>query len=272
MQMQNNTALQAPVLDVGSGINWAISISTVVVLLLLPELVFEATGSKQAITMDILESMRDASNAKDTVRNVYNNIGLLFALLLTVAAAMLLVSPISSSVDADGHMKHLYVTATGVAFVSCVKGVCEAVINISYTEPLSNSGVLRYMIDSPGSVGGPLISLGSALASLTIGMAIYILAYYTLAAMVMFICMSLYCFTMLTWLGCTKSRFSARKGTKGSEGWQWAEKPNASNPLPRMLRGNNNNHTRVMTIMRRAAKMALEADGENVDEDEESSR
>jgi hypothetical protein len=68
---------------------------------------------------------------KDAVRNVYTNIALVSALLLTVVFGMLQVDqPECDDCDPDGILQAIYVTSTWTSILSFARVTVECVVNL----------------------------------------------------------------------------------------------------------------------------------------------
>jgi len=179
------------------------------------------------ITFDVVKEMRDVTHAKDVVRNIYTNIALVSALLLTVALAMIQQDPPScdnDDVDAGCTLQILYVTSVWTSGLFLIKITLECIVNLVFTEGLPHYMVLRYLVSFPGSIGGPVIGLTIAITSLLIGIAVWLSMEYSLASGVGFAAGSGYFLSHLTCLIKAKRNFSSVRGSEGARSWEWIEK------------------------------------------------
>ena len=153
------------VVDNGSGLLWGVSIGTVF-LLWVPELLADVLKFSAKITFDVIEEMQDLGNLKECLRNVYSSVALISALLLTIAATFISVDP---PTDEDSSvLGHIFIVSSGFSFSLCMKSAVESVIHIVYTEALTPGDALRYLIAQPYSVGGPVLTVCTAMTSLNV--------------------------------------------------------------------------------------------------------
>jgi hypothetical protein len=185
-------------------------------------------GYAAKITIDVVEEMTDVTIAKDVVRNVFTNIALVSALLLTMVIGMLQVDqPECDDCDPDGILQAIYVTSTWTSILSFARVTVECVVNLVYTEGLPHYMVLRYLISFPGSIGGPVIALTGGILSMMVATGMWIAIVYDRAAGIAFGVICIYYVTFASMGVRFKSAFSGTRDSAGAETWQWVEDENA---------------------------------------------
>ena len=206
-------------------VQWIVTLAYPIGMLVLEQILIAGVKLGPKITLDVIEEMLDVENAKEVVRNIYTNIALVSALLLTVTFAMLQADrPSCESCDPRLILESLYITATWTACLCHIRVTLECVINLVYTESLPHYMVLRYLIAFPGSVGGPVIALSMAVVNMLFSAAVWLTMEYSAAAGVGFGVMSVFYVIFLSILARVKSNFSATRGTPGAARWEWVEK------------------------------------------------
>ena len=70
-------------------VQWIVTLAYPIGMLVLEQILIAGVKLGPKITLDVIEEMLDVENAKEVVRNIYTNIALVSALLLTVTFAML---------------------------------------------------------------------------------------------------------------------------------------------------------------------------------------
>ena len=197
-------------------VQWIVTLAYPIGMLVLEQILIAGVKLGPKITLDVIEEMLDVENAKEVVRNIYTNIALVSALLLTVTFAMLQADrPSCESCDPRLILESLYITATWTACLCHIRVTLECVINLVYTESLPHYMVLRYVIAFPGSVGGPVIALSMAVVNMLFSAAVWLTMEYSAAAGVGFGVMSVFYVIFLSILARVKSNFSATRGTLG---------------------------------------------------------
>jgi len=179
------------------------------------------------ITFDVLDNLRDYETAKDCVRNIYTNVAVVAALILTVFLAFLVQEKREDAFDGDeDEVPYL----ACIRMVFCIYGssitvraTVESVINLTYTESLSNHEIIWYLIDSPGSIGGVILASSSAVFSLMMFLFFWILEYWGLPIAIAFLQLTIWLLLHLSYLWYTKSQFTTDRNDPRSAGWAWAE-------------------------------------------------
>ena len=91
---------------------WCVSFLYPLSMIGIDRLLVAYFGLGPRVTLDVVEEMSDIRNAKDAVRNVYTNIALIGALLLTVVFAMLILDPPTCDSCGDEELlQTLYITS-----------------------------------------------------------------------------------------------------------------------------------------------------------------
>ena len=68
-------------------VQWIVTLAYPIGMLVLEQILIAGVKLGPKITLDVIEEMLDVENAKEVVRNIYTNIALVSALLLTVTFA-----------------------------------------------------------------------------------------------------------------------------------------------------------------------------------------
>ena len=125
------------------------------------------------ITFKVLVHQTDQTKIKETVRNLWQHLGLVGALLLTIALPMFLSD--SAAEDDSPLLAHLYLGLAAVSSLTLLQATLESAVHLVYTEALNDVGVLRYCVTFYGSIGGPVLSMGLAALHLCLAMIVWAL-------------------------------------------------------------------------------------------------
>lgn len=135
-----------------------------------------------------VEEDASLSDLKDGVRNIWQQISTVAALIFPSTIAMLQeggeVKPFyyesSAATDEDGsgepvvvHLQQAYLASTLFALMTSGFGCSYCLLNFAYIECLSPRQAAAFFLSQPASVGGPLISLCQAFQFLWISGAIW---------------------------------------------------------------------------------------------------
>lgn len=242
-------------IELGDFEAWAVTYGVLFVLLVALESFMYAANrcgfGNAGITLDVLENLKSIDRAKDTIRNIYTNVSLVSALLLTIACSMLFLTQ-DMPLKTQPIMVHAYVATTAFAVIQLLWATVECVGHLVYTEALSSPDTIRYVISWTGSIGGPINHLMWGLASLCLGAVQWTLAVHSVAAAAGVASMSGFFFTWLTFTGVRRwSSFTTDRQKKASSKWTWAESEEGPCPLKFAS-------ARQISILRQRAKEALE--------------
>lgn len=140
--------------------------------------------SDTQMTSDILEFV-DVSDIKQSARNIWVNVAVVNALVLTIIIAMLQEDPIEAKFDTDDNMvdalvavQEFYISLLLVGFMSNVLSLMKCIVNLTYSEPLSNKDVIKYFIANPNSLGEPVCDVCIACMFSFLAMAFWVLGTY----------------------------------------------------------------------------------------------
>jgi len=211
------------------------SCSAIVVFLLADIIFGNLCKGHTKITYDVIENLREPSHAKEAVRNVYVNLSLVSALMLTVAFAMLFLSEHVAESPCKFAV-HLYLSCTGYAVCQYLRITMECVINLVYTEALSNYEILCYLVANSGSIGGPVSAMFLASASLLTATVIWAAQVYSIGGAVAVGGVSLYALIAVAIQGKIKSKFTTDRAEPASADWTWAESADAEIPAAMKLK------------------------------------
>eukprot|EP00039_Didymoeca_costata_P001935 m.56373 g.56373 ORF g.56373 m.56373 type:complete len:302 (-) comp11035_c0_seq1:113-1018(-) len=211
--------------------NWAISLGTIGGILLTEAILGIVFKAYSRITFDVVQEM-GPENAKATLRNVFTNLAVVAALLLTIDVTFLVESPDMD--DGEEGLVHAYMAATIMSIILCLRGVLECVTNLLYTEGLTNHDCLRFLIGFPGSIGGPIMSVVLSVLCMAATVFVRMLILYSWAAAGS---LAVGTATLILFFAVNipqKSAFSVDRDSTGSQWWTWAE--NGSD-IPKRLLG-----------------------------------
>lgn len=245
----------AMAIETGDFEAWAVTYGVLFVLLVALEAFMYAAnrcgGGNAGITLDVLENLKSIDRAKDTIRNIYTNVSLISALLLTIACSMLFLTQ-DVPLKTQTMLVHAYVATTSFAVIQLLWATVECVGHLVYTEALSSPDTIRYVISWTGSIGGPINHLIWGLASLCLAAVQWALLVHSLAAAGGVASMSGLFFTWLTFTGVRRwSSFTTDREKKASSKWTWAETEDGACPLKFAS-------ARQIAILRQRAQQALE--------------
>jgi len=140
--------------------------------------------SDTRMTSDILEFVH-VDHVKDAARNIWINVAVVNALVLTIVIAMLQQDPISVTDDTDTDradalvlIQGFYISLLLVAFMSNTLSLMKCIVNLTYSEPLSNKDVIKYFIANPNSLGEPVCDVSIACLFMSLALACWVLATY----------------------------------------------------------------------------------------------
>jgi len=221
--------------QVGGIHEWWGSFTMIVIFLLADIIVGNVFKGHTKITYDVIENLREPSHAKEAVRNVYVNLTLVSALMLTVGFGMLFLSDHYGE-SPNRFASHLYLSCTGYAVCQYLRITMECVVNLVYTEALSNYEILCYLVANSGSIGGPVSAMFFASASLLTATVIFAAQVYSVAGAVAVSGVSLYALIAVVIQGRMKSRFTTDRAEPASRDWSWAESEDAEIPAAMKLK------------------------------------
>mmetsp|Transcript_15346 Transcript_15346/g.33585 ORF Transcript_15346/g.33585 Transcript_15346/m.33585 type:complete len:299 (-) Transcript_15346:161-1057(-) len=161
--------------------NMGVWILLVVTLLLL----LSGQNITTKISADILEFC-EPKGLKDAGKNLWTNIAVVAALMLTLAAAMMQADPMEPAGvtvfdDDPGLLIDLQQTYAAACFLSlalCVMSMTQSVVSLMYVEPLTEINAIKFFLRNPDSLGDPITVLAVATLLMMMGMLIYILGVY----------------------------------------------------------------------------------------------
>lgn len=180
-----------------------------------------------SITLDMLDNLKHTQNAKDCIRNIFTNTGLVGALLLTVAFAMMFVDKPGVSEE----LSHTYIAATSYATIQGMRATTESVIHVVYTEALSDADIIRYLIFRPGSVGGPVIAVAFCILGMVVSTTIFLIGSYSVAAGVAWGAFGGFQIVKLILNALKSSKFSVHRSDQIALKWTWAEQEDSVAPI-----------------------------------------
>lgn len=217
----------------GETVEWVTIFGSMIFLCIITEVVLVIWPFKLAtrITFDMLEQLNRIDLAKETIRNIYTNLAIVGALVLTIVFAMLFVPDIVKRAELHPGLSTAYIVSTSFACLQCLRVTFECVINLVYTEALSNGDVIRYIIASPGSIGAPVLGLGFAMIALTVSTTLWLMAAHTVASAAGFAVLALFYLVKLIALSIDKSMFTTDPKDKNAIAWKWAEDEGDANSM-----------------------------------------
>jgi len=189
------------------------------------------------ITLDVLENLSSVSTCKECIRNIFTNLAIVAALIMTIAFAMLFMTDHLYQVEEDEEnyesnrlLAHAYVSATGYACIQSMRAMVEAVLNLIYTEALSSPEVVRFLIEGSGAIGAPVLATIFSIFSILFASTLYVLMVYSVPAGVAFgfLAASRLIAIMQFWL--KRAKFTTDRKSERSRKWMWAEDPSSPPP------------------------------------------
>ncbi|CAE8641033.1 unnamed protein product [Polarella glacialis] len=207
-------------MDDDDKVAWAISIG-LASLPILGDQILNACGVQVKLTMDVLQELQSTKDIRSAVRDIWTQLGLVSALVLTLVFQMLQTNLPD---DAGMNLQHVYVGLCGGAVITCLLTTTECIILLVYTEHLSDANALRFIICFPGSIGGPVVKNFMSYLFAVLGLISWVLAQYTLAAAAGLGLGALIAlvFVLVSWV--TRSCFTLRPESPWAAKYRWAEK------------------------------------------------
>ncbi|CAK0830651.1 unnamed protein product, partial [Prorocentrum cordatum] len=216
------------------------------------------------ITLDVLDNMSSVNTCKESVRNIFTNLAIVAALIMTIAFAMLFlydhVGNIADNDDGQRLTAHAFIAFTGYACIQSMRAMVESVLNIVYTEMLTSPEIVRFLIAGSGAIGAPVIATVFSVVSILCASTLYILSIYSVAASVLFGCLSLSRLISIGQFWRKRSKFTTNRSSKHSSNWSWAEDLEAAPPSSIAKKCSENE----IAIMRRHARQAKEEEEASV--------
>jgi len=187
-----------------------------------------------AITLDVLDNMSSVSSCKESARNIFTNLAIVAALIMTIAFAMLFLFDHIGNLDEQDTSQrvvaHAFIAFTGYACVQSMRAMVESVLNIVYTEALTGPEVVRFLIAGSGAIGAPVLATVFSVVSILCASTLYILTVYSVAAAVLFGLMALSRCVSIGQFWRKRSKFTTHRSKSRSNNWTWAEDPEAAPP------------------------------------------
>lgn len=221
-------------LKMGDWQSWVVVVSVMLVQWLCEQVLNFCFQLQVKITLDVLENMKTVSTCKECVRNIFTNLAIVAALIMTIAFAMLFLADHLEVIDDDDEVlwlvAHGFIAATGYACLQSMRAMVESVLNLIYTEALTSEEIIRFLIHGPGAIGAPVIAIIFSMVSILVASALYILGLYSVAAATGFLvlCVSRLVAMVQFWL--KRAAFTTARTNDNAAMWTWAEDPNSSPP------------------------------------------
>jgi len=250
-------------LEVGELNDWAVVCSIMMFQWLLEFVVLNRVLKVQVrITLDVLDNMSSVNTCKESVRNIFTNLAIVAALIMTIAFAMLFlydhIGNITESDDSQRLVAHAFIAFTGYACIQSMRAMVESVLNIVYTEALTSPEIVRFLIEGSGAIGAPVLATVFSVISILCASTLYILAVYSVAAAVLFGCLALSRLVSIGQFWRKRSKFTTSRSSKRSSNWTWAEDLEAA-PPPSITRKCTEKEIEIMRRHARQAKIEEEA-------------
>lgn len=209
--------------NVGSPSEWALSLGVMAGQWLIEIFLNYGKNFQTKITLDVLENMSDVGCAKEAIRNIFQNLGIVAALILTIAFAMLFLGDHMEDGTDTPKTAHAFVALAGYATLQAIRAMIESVVNLVYTEPLTSPEVIRFIITGPGAIGAPVMAIFFSVVSIMIGTVLWLAQMYSLAAAVAFGAFALKGVASTIRFSYKRAVFSTVRSKKRSKSWLWAE-------------------------------------------------
>jgi hypothetical protein len=237
--------------NVGTPAEWGISFGVMLGQWLLELFLSYCKGFQVRISLDVLENMKDIGQAKESVRNIFVNLAVVSALVLTIAFAMLFLGDHMEE-NKTPKTAHAFVALAGYATLQAIRAMIESVVNIVYTEPLTSPEIIRFLINGPGAIGAPVMAIFFSIISLLFGTALWVAQMYSLAAAVAFAGFAFKGIASTINFSHKRAMFSTDRNKRRCNKWTWAEGEDES---PSHLKKKCS--TKEIAMMRLKAKEAL---------------
>jgi membrane protein implicated in regulation of membrane protease activity len=206
------------------------------------------------ITLDVLENMKDVGQAKEAMRNIFTNLAIVAALILTIAFAMLFLGDHMEE-NSTPKTAHAFVALAGYATLQAIRAMIESVVNLVYTEPLTSPEIIRFIITGPGAIGAPVMAIFFSMVSIMLGTVLWIAQMYSFAAAAAFAFFALKGVASTIIFSRKRSLFSTSRDKKRSKAWSWAELDEEAGPAPHHV--TKKCSRKEIVIMRARAKDAV---------------
>lgn len=131
------------------------------------------------ISVDVLEHA-DTSCLKEMARNVWVNLGVVTALLLSLLLAMAQAD--CPNDDCADPVSLGYILCVGTAIMFTLNGLGTCVISLTYVEPLDLAGTIRYFIANPAQVGAAALMALYSLLYTVMAIVLWIYSVYGVVA------------------------------------------------------------------------------------------
>lgn len=137
------------------------------------------------ISFDILENCQP-HGIKESSKNLWTNVGLTSALLVTMVMAMLQVDPIAANgFDLDPtdrmHLQQFYVSLCIASLLWNLICIVTCVINLSYVDPLSDIDAIAFFLNNADAIGDPAVFLGESCIFFMFAILVWVLGTYGIA-------------------------------------------------------------------------------------------
>lgn len=249
-------------LEVGELSDWVVVGSIMLFQWLLEFVVLTRVLKVQVrITLDVMENMSSISSCKEGIRNIFTNLAIVAALIMTIAFAMLFLYDHIGNISEDDDKRlvaHAFIAFTGYACIQSMRAMVESVLNIVYTEALTSAEIVRFLIEGSGAIGAPVLATVFSVVSILCASTLYILTVYSVAAAVLFGCLAFSRCVSIGQFWRKRSRFTTNRSNKHSSSWTWAEDLQAAPPSSITKKCSE----KEIEIMRRHARMAKKEEEE----------
>jgi hypothetical protein len=209
-------------MEIGTVAQWAISLGVMLGQWVLELFLGYCKGFQVRITLDVLENMKDIGQAKEGMRNIFTNLAIVAALVLTIAFAMLFLGDHMEE-NTTPNTAHAFVALAGYATLQAIRAMIESVINLVYTEPLTSPEIIRFIITGPGAIGAPVMAIFFSIVSLLLGTVLWVAQMYSLAAASALLLFAVKGIVSTVIFSHKRAMFSTDRNKARCEKWAWAE-------------------------------------------------
>lgn len=217
-------------IEVGDPTTWGVVFGVMIFQWLIEQFLNRALSLQVRITLDVLENMKSIDSSKDCIRNIFTNLAIVAALIMTIAFAMLFIADhmedLGDITDDDYDkwlIAHGFIAATGYAAVQSMRAMVESVLNLIYTEALSSSEVIRFLIHGPGAIGAPVLATIFSMVSIILASTLFVLQMYSVAAAAAFGLLATSRLWALLGFWLKRASFTTDREGKQAKKWTWAE-------------------------------------------------
>jgi hypothetical protein len=163
---------------------------------------------------------------KEGLHNVWSTLSVLSALVGGLSLALLMAPQPLGSVGAHGFGVQGFALTCFYSLLFCLKAIVYSVVNLTFTEPLSNLNVAKYLLMNPNTVGNTAIPALIGLFLFLVGLLLWVLLQYRVAVAATVAVAALFMALQFLWYIRAKMLWDPRQ----RDLWVWPLLPEAQRP------------------------------------------